>query len=856
MNDVINNKVFYFSNSSISQQYNILSRIYVRQRRPFLIQRLVTRGILFSKKKMRKYRRLALASLITKRFIFQQFYYSFLTRLLRWFRHKIVHEKYGNYYKCKCFSLNLLRAFLYFSIVEQRERVFKFIAGIPTTVLRRRHKKLLFHKVYSLAKPIMIRYGRGRLRGLGLYFKGYSPTGSWIVNFFKRSKYRYKISTLSLFSGYRGRTFFYIRRHRKKKKRGLTWKRRKYIEKFVKFSKVNKVEYLKRNINVMPSYEIRAEVYLKYFYEYTLNDLHQISHRFFKIFPYCSLGLIFHFLNKRLDFLVRRQFCNLRITVVRDILKKGLVCVNGICVRDPSYIVKTGQLISLKLFVRDMYSSYIVSLFMSMFSIRNNILRKTFKMRIYKILLFYLRYKLVELKGLRIPVFSEIKYDQRRFAILRRIDSLRKRLLEYRSRSGCKSKFLKMGKIGNNFLRRKDRKVNVVMEVGERDKSRKKRKITFPKSLNFHMTQKRFYSYSHDRKRSGRGFGFRRNTNRIDFFGVRRNELKNKGKGILNRNRYTNRDSYRYKYHKDSKFKFLDVRNLRGKHNKQKRRKRWLLRYRDIDMCKVRCSLKDRIRRFIRSKKFVFDKSRFYVDVQKNKDQYIYRVAIRYTRKIRKYKFGWRQLLGIYNVYHWEIDYNDNVRLYRRRLLIHLIKSLKKVNEVLLNVIISMCRRQRYFLNNIHLLILSYNRLKECNSLIRDIFPVHRRYLGIIYKYYSRSGKLVSKERRIKSLALKLFIKLLEKDNVNILDSSYVKKNELYNTIINASPTKFHKLVKVSNYLLLLRYRTVLPYYYEHSVYFNFECLRVSPLTYIRRGCILYENRPGSNKVTLRKLSV
>jgi len=146
------------------------------------------------------------------------------------------------------------------------------------------------------------------------------------------------------------------------------------MNKLVKFSKVNYFKY-----NVVPSYEIRAEVYLKYFYDYSINDLHKIAYQLFKIFPYCSLGLIFYFLNKRLDFLVRRQFCSFRMTLIRDILRKGLVYVNGIVIKDPSYIVKTGHLLSFKLFYKDIYSTSLIGLFISMFSIKNSILRGTLK---------------------------------------------------------------------------------------------------------------------------------------------------------------------------------------------------------------------------------------------------------------------------------------------------------------------------------------------------------------------------------------------------------------------------------------------------------------------------------------------
>ena len=74
-------KQYDISNRSISFQYNMLSRIF-EQRRPDLIQRLVSRGVLYSKK-IKRYKRLGLAALITKKIIFQQFYYLFLSRLLK-----------------------------------------------------------------------------------------------------------------------------------------------------------------------------------------------------------------------------------------------------------------------------------------------------------------------------------------------------------------------------------------------------------------------------------------------------------------------------------------------------------------------------------------------------------------------------------------------------------------------------------------------------------------------------------------------------------------------------------------------------------------------------------------------------
>jgi ribosomal protein S4 len=398
----------YYSGSMLTQ-HNSFARIFLRQRRQFVMPQVLGRGILFSRKKVKSYKRIALAALITRRLILHHLLYSFFAKFLIWFKRKLVREMTSNN-KCRCAALKLFRDFFFIKLRHEKQQLADFLYKIPQTIMRRKQKERIFSRVKSLMRPLMVEYNyirglQGQIyRELGTEYLEYgTPTGRWMVNFFKRSKNRYKLSSLSLFSGYRGRTVFNLRRKRKKKKY-LTRKKHKYTHKIVKFSKCN---YVKNS--VVPAYEIRAEAYLKYFYDYSLSDLHHIAYRLFKIYPYSSMGLLFYFLNKRLDFLVRRQLCNFRVSMIRDILKKGLVFVNGIRIKDPGYIVRTGQLISFRYFAKDIYSSYLISLFVSMYSIRNIVLRRLFRTKLYKIILSYFcnSNRMDLLNDLKIPTFMK-----------------------------------------------------------------------------------------------------------------------------------------------------------------------------------------------------------------------------------------------------------------------------------------------------------------------------------------------------------------------------------------------------------------------------------------------------------------
>jgi hypothetical protein len=299
-----------------------------------------------------------------------------------------------------------------------------------------------------------------------------------------------------------------------------------------------------------------------------------------------------------------------------------------------------------------------------------------------------------------------------------------------------------------------------------------------------------------------------------------------------------------------SKYKRHQTR--RPRYDKKYKKRSYLVHYKDLDRCRFSFSCRRRFRSLLQKYSGNKKKRQICIEIKKDKDRYAYSLGIRFLRKLRKTRGGWRKL-DYYNVFHWEKDYSMNDSSLKKNKKILIIKSLHDVKKHLLYVFFSMCQKQKYFLNNVTFLILSTSTPEEYKFLIRDIVPIHRKYLGITSRLWRtrRSGKPVYIDRRIKSFAVKLFIKSLKRWN-NTLDVHSVKKNDIYNIIINACPTKFHKLLKISNYILLLRYRTVLPFFYDNSIYFNFECLRINPLTYIRRGCLFYENRPGSNKIVLR----
>ena len=180
------------STKSISFQYIMLSRIYLKHQRPNLIQKLVSRGILYSRKRIKRYKRLALSALLTKKIIFQQFYYLFLSRLFKWLRMKII---FGQVEGCECFSLKLIKLFYFYSVRRVNKRIYDFLGGIPNTILPRSYKYLIFSRARRYLKPISSKFYKYKtVYGLG--FKNFGSTyiddsyscltNAWIVNFQER----------------------------------------------------------------------------------------------------------------------------------------------------------------------------------------------------------------------------------------------------------------------------------------------------------------------------------------------------------------------------------------------------------------------------------------------------------------------------------------------------------------------------------------------------------------------------------------------------------------------------------------------------------------------------------------------
>lgn len=793
---------------SISYNYNKLSKYYVRQSRVEMNRALASRGIFLNKKKIHRYKRLAFSALITKRIIFQQFYYFFLSRLLKWFKFKLLKETEQRN-ACTCFSLGLLRSFYFFSIGEIKNVLFDFLDGIPDTIIPNKQKNLILSRIRTFAKPFITDYDYiQNIFGQFYFSKGNTyldygdPSANWIINFFKKRKNRYKLSSLSLFSGYKGRHFFQIRnkRSRNKRKKILHKKGHKYI-----FDERKKVDTLKNN--AIFSFEVRAETYLKYFYDYSLPDIHKITYVFFKIFPSCSLGLIFYFLNKRLDFLVHRKFCNFRMSAIREVLKKGLVSVNGIIIKNPSYIVRTGQLISFNLFQNDIKSSYLIGLFISMFSIRNNILRSTLKSKIYKILLNYLRYKTIVVQ---MPFFK--KYIKIKDKTNTGLISFKKHHLA-RSFSKLKKKKELIRKKKFNLL--KSKLSNLPKHT--QNISRQTNRTNYKK---IQSDQKRSYTFSLDYKKE-------------------KGEIKNvtsiKNKRLPNNTFYKKprNKSTHFVKKKHNKFSY-------NRHRPYKKKKVFVVHYKDISGCENSFHCKKKFRNLLSSKRYI---TKGQDNMSKN---YGHKKNLRLFQRRLSHKLS-TNLRGQYDVFNWEKEFSNNQRFLRNSKKVLFIKYLKQIKSNIFSIFLSMCRKQKYFMNNINLSMPYIIDDIDSNTLLKNINSEHLKYRGL----FKRGVKPRRYYTRIRSFGVKLFIKYLKNLNSS-LDSNLRKKYELYNILINATPTKFHKVLAISNYMLLLRYRQVLPCVDKNSTYFNFECLRINPLNYIRRGSLIYENKSGSSKMILR----
>lgn len=469
-------KRYHSRTSALSYQHSLLSRIYLPQRGSRLIQRFVSKGVLFSKKKIKRYKNLALSALVTKRIIRQHLLYVFSFRLVEWMRRKIdlLYKKDCTYFKRKrgntrksSFKKTLgykrkIHSFLrMFNIISYKRTniiLKNFINNLPETFLPRLRKRLIISRIRQAMRPISTyvtwknrhqpsffegfikkkKYRNSKQRtfsklamhALGpLYLQYNRPPQQWLARFFQRTRHRYKIFSLSLFSAYKGYSPFTQRKRRKR--RTATRKGHYSLEKHPKKYK----NFFLRD-NVAPAAIIKAEVYLKYFYDYSLSDLYKITNKFYKIFPGCSIGLIFFYINKRLDFLVRRKFCFYRMSVIREVLKKGLVCVNGVVIKDPSFIVHTGQLISFGMSIKNYHTSYLLGLFYFMFSIRSFLLRRTFKKAIYKILIEHLKQRSKSLLNLIVPSFNLRKRIN--YPFLKRKRRKREYKTQMRSKRGMK----------------------------------------------------------------------------------------------------------------------------------------------------------------------------------------------------------------------------------------------------------------------------------------------------------------------------------------------------------------------------------------------------------------------------------
>lgn len=803
------------STKSISFQYIMLSRIYLKHQRPNLIQKLVSRGILYSRKRIKRYKRLALSALLTKKIIFQQFYYLFLSRLFKWLRMKIIFSQVEG---CECFSLKLIKLFYFYSVRRVNKRIYDFLGGIPNTILPRSYKYLIFSRARRYLKPISSKFYKYKtVYGLG--FKNFGstyiddsysyPTSAWIVNFFKKKRNRYKLSWLHLFSGYRGRRLFQHRKYRRKR-------RNTHVKVLSKYK-----DGMLRN-NSMLSSEVRAETYLKYFYDYSIYDLHKISYRFFKIYSFCNLGSVFYFPNKRLDFLVRRKFCNFRMYLIREILKKGLVCVNGIIIKDPSYIVRTGQLISFKLIVNNLYSVDIIGIFLSMYSIRNNILRTVLKSKLYKILLTYFRDRQIQLK---VPFFRKriginSKYDQKflnrkknylakirakiRAKRIKRLKLLQKRRLRGKGKERTwkgKSEFKPLLASANKPRRHISKLLNI--RPGSTHQKR-------------HYSSNRYYANANASSRKFKSFERQRHRNPHSTYVLGKMNKRNKSR---NRNNFYPRSRIKRRFKKS------------------------VVHYKDKLSCD-RSFFCERRTPILVNKRW----GRRASVKQFNTSKYTAPKAKSMIKKFKRYTTESlsSKLHSDYDVLNWEKEYvhRRNINTIKRNKQILLIKYLKQTKLNVLYAFSSMCRKQRFFLHNLNIYVNLVIDHSEHSGLLKCLLYSHKKYRGIVKKnlrFY-----------RVGSLCTKLFIKSL-KNNNNYFFSLTTKKNELYNMIINGTPTKFHKLLKISNYLLLLRYRVVMSPSYENGTFLNFECLRITPLNYVKRGnLLLYENRPGSSRIILR----
>lgn len=206
----------------------------------------------------------------------------------------------------------------------------------------------------------------------------------------------------------------------------------------------------------------------------------------------------------------------------------------------------------------------------------------------------------------------------------------------------------------------------------------------------------------------------------------------------------------------------------------------------------------------------------------------------------------------IYHVFNWEIGVKDLWRCPKNKLFF--IQLLKKKKANVLKVFLSLCRKQKFFLVNLRMSLFSNIEKKDNRAIYRELLPIHLKYSGRVAKsfYNIEEEKHKIAKLRISSFAIKSFTKYIK--IVNSMSKRPFKQNIIYNLIINLSPTRLHTMIVESRYILLLKYRILLPYLSGNETYYNFEWIRLSPFSYRKRACLVYENpkSASSSNVILR----
>ncbi len=170
----------------------------------------------------------------------------------------------------------LLRTFSLVSYRRINESIRHCISGLSTTILLKARKGLILSRLRYALRPSVI-YVRWYEKKMFLnlpYISYNNPSRYWLARYFQhaRSRYRYKASHLPLFASLSTIGGFSLRKRRRKRGRRFTRYKTLHLNIVKEPFPLRKEPWLRDNITPGPA--IGAELYLKYFYDYSINELH------------------------------------------------------------------------------------------------------------------------------------------------------------------------------------------------------------------------------------------------------------------------------------------------------------------------------------------------------------------------------------------------------------------------------------------------------------------------------------------------------------------------------------------------------------------------------------------------------